>query len=126
MSKIIRLIGYLAKSEHERTYRNGVTGLLMSLLPSVATILVIWLAIDYGLGLSGKLGLGYGFTLAVGLVAWLVIPDACTEAMGSVLRSPHLIKKAVFQSELIPVSSVVSRLLAHLVLLGVFAIFSPC
>ncbi len=106
---------YLARTEFATRQAASAGGLFWTFFGPLASILVIWLALDLGLGMRRTMGSGYGQSLAVGLGAWLFYSDAVTSCLGTVTGSPHLVKKIVFPVYLLSVSTVLVRLAIHIV-----------
>ncbi|MGL5361743.1 MAG: ABC transporter permease, partial [Bosea sp. (in: a-proteobacteria)] len=113
------LCAYLTRMEFERRFAGTMGGKLWVFLSPLMTIVVIWLALDYGLGMRASLGPAYGMSLVVGLCAWLFVSDAINSSTGSITGSPHLVKKVVFPVILLPVSNVLAAFIVHLLLLAV-------
>lgn len=113
----IRLAFYLARTELATRQATSAGGLAWTFLGPLASILVIWLALDLGLGLRATMGPDYGRSLAVGLVAWLFFSEAVASCAGTISGSPHLVKKIVFPVQLLPLSVVLVRLAVHAVVI---------
>jgi teichoic acid transport system permease protein len=113
----LALGAYLARMEFEKRFAGTIGGRFWLFAGPLATILVIWLALDLGLGLRSMVGPGYGLSLAVGLTAWLFFADGVNGAAGAIVGSPHLVKKVVFPVELLPLAHIAA--VVHLVLVVV-------
>lgn len=111
----IGLALYLARTEFATRQAASAGGLFWTFFGPLASILVIWLALDLGLGMRSSMGPGYGRALAVGLAAWLFFSDAVASCLGAITGSPHLVKKIVFPVHLLPLSVVLVRLVIHFV-----------
>lgn len=109
---------YLARMEFERRFAGSMGGKLWVFAGPFLTIAVIWVALDYGLGLRGSVGPDYGMSLAVGLCCWLFFSEAVNTAMGSITGQPHLVKKVVFPVILLPVANILVAFAVHLVILA--------
>ncbi|MGL4637676.1 MAG: ABC transporter permease [Beijerinckiaceae bacterium] len=112
-----RLVFFLARTELSRRYSGTVGGAAWTIIGPLSVIAVIWFALDVGLGLRATSGPDFGYQLVVALVAWQFFSDTVNDATGSILRNPHLVKKVVFPVILLPITSAISSLYVHLVLL---------
>jgi ABC-type polysaccharide/polyol phosphate export permease len=115
------LLFYLARMEFVGRHAGSAAGMLWSLAAPVGSILVIWAALSYGLGMRAQLGPGYGQELAAALAAWLFFSDCIVGATSAITGNPHLVKKIVFPVFLLPIASVMARVPIHL---GVLAAVS--
>jgi ABC-type polysaccharide/polyol phosphate export permease len=81
-------------------------------------LLTTWIALDFGLGLRRLIGPGYGLALICGFAAWLLVSDGVSGSLGSIVGQPHLVKKVAFPVALLPLSTVLSGLAGHAVVLA--------
>jgi len=110
---------YLTRMEFERRFAGSVGGRLWVFVGPLTTIAVIWVALDFGLGMRGSVGPGYGLSLAIGLSAWLFFAEGVNTSLASITSNPHLVKKIVFPVILLPASNVLAAFAVHLVVLVV-------
>lgn len=114
----LSLSAHLARMEFERRFAGSAGGKLWVFAGPFLTIAVIWVALDYGLGLRGSAGPDYGMSLAIGLCCWLFFSEAVNSAIGSITSQPHLVKKVVFPVILLPVANILVAFAVHLVILA--------
>jgi lipopolysaccharide transport system permease protein len=112
------LLFYLARAELSRRYAGTAFGWVWALAAPAALVGAMWVALDIGLGMRAVAGPGYGYLLVVGMLPWLALADAVGDGAGSVVRAPHLVKKTVFQVELLPLASVLTAFMVHLALMA--------
>jgi lipopolysaccharide transport system permease protein len=122
LTEYMRLARYLVRMEFARRFAGSIGGRIWIFFAPLLTVLAIWLAIDLGLGLSGRLGGSYAGRLIVGLSAWLFFAEAVNTSIGTITSNPHLVKKIIFPVELLPLSAVATALTVHLFVLSVVAI----
>lgn len=118
LKRKLSLSVYLARMEFERRFAGSIGGRLWVFAGPFLTIVVIWIALDYGLGLRGALGPDYGMALAVGLCCWLFFAEAINTSLGSITSQPHLVKKVVFPVILLPIANILVAFAVHLVILA--------
>jgi ABC-type polysaccharide/polyol phosphate export permease len=109
----IGLTLYMARMELDRRHAGSFGGVVWAYFGPVATIVVMWLALDFGLGMRAVLGPGFGHTLIVGLAAWFFFSEALNSATSAITGNPHLVKKVVFPVALLPLVSVLAGLAVH-------------
>ena len=115
----LRLCAYLTRMEFEKRFAGTAGGKVWLFVGPLATIAIIWIALDFGLGLRATSGPQYGASLAIGLTVWLYFSEAINSSVSSIVGSPHLVKKVVFPVALLPLTNVLAAFAVHLLLLAV-------
>jgi lipopolysaccharide transport system permease protein len=110
---IISLVFFLTRTEFTTRHAASSWGLFWTFFSPLASILVIWVALDLGLGMRQSLGPNYGRGLAIGLAAWLFLSGAVIAATSAISGSPHLVKKVVFPVYILPAAKVLCQLIIH-------------
>ncbi len=121
-TSILRLGYHLTKAEFAKKRAATMGGLFWTFFTPVATIITIWVALDFGLGMRAISGPGYGQSLVIGLTAWLFLSEAILTGSQAIVSNPHFVKKVRFPLALLPSVSVLSALVIHLVLVALLLI----
>jgi ABC-type polysaccharide/polyol phosphate export permease len=108
----------MARFELAKRYSGSLLGIGWAVVRPAVFIGVYWFAISVGLR-GGKPieGVPYIFWLIPGIVPWFFLNDALTIGGTSIRDHRHLVTKMVFPVATIPVFTVVSLFIAHLMLL---------
>jgi len=114
----LSLLTYLTKSDLERRNAGTMGGAIYVILAPLILIFVMWVALDYGLGMRALLGPSFGIQVVIGMTIWVTFSAAITEATYAITGSPHLVKKVLFPVELLPMASVMGAFAIHLVILA--------
>jgi lipopolysaccharide transport system permease protein len=122
VSSTLRLGYHLTKAEFAKKRAATIGGLFWTFFTPVATILTIWIALDFGLGMRVISGPGYGQALIVGLTAWQFLSEAILTGSQAITSNPHFVKKVRFPLGLLPSVSVLSALIIHLVLIALLLV----
>lgn len=118
VSSNLRLGFHLTRAELAKRNASSIGGLFWTFFTPTATIVTIWLALDYGLGMRATSGPGYGQALISGLAAWLFFSDAVNGGSQAIVGNPHFVKKVKFPVALLPAATVMAALVTHIVVLG--------
>ena len=116
----------LAKNDFKKKYVTSYLGILWGFIPSVVTIIVYWFVFSIGFKSQPVNGYPYLLWLMCGLIPWFYFSDAVVSAMNCFVEYSYLVKKMVFQVEILPFVKVLSNFFVHLffiVLLIVFFVF---
>ena len=118
------LIWKLAKNDFKTRYAGSNFGVLWALVQPVIIVLVYWFVFQIGLNAATqkvKEGLDVAFVLWLtsGLVPWFYFSEALTNGTNSLLEYNYLVKKVVFNIDILPIVRCAAALFIH----GFFVIF---
>jgi len=101
----------------QRRYAGTWGGVVWCVLQPAATVAIYWLVFAVGFRAQGPAGDPYILFFVTGLAPWLFFNDGLRESVESVTGNPHLVKKVVFPTELLPLAQILSTALVHGVVL---------
>ena len=118
-----RLVLKLAKNDFKTRYAGSYLGAVWALIQPIVTILVYWFVFSVGVKPSME-GVDAPFVLylVAGIVPWFFFQDALTGGTSAMISYNYLVKKVVFQIEVLPVVKLVSAFFVHAFFV-VFTIF---
>ena len=121
-----RLAGTLAKNDFKTKYAGSYLGMIWAFIQPIVTILVYWFVFSVGLK-AGKVG-DYPFVLfiVVGIIPWFFFSDSLNGGMGALTDYNYLVKKVVFNIDILPFVKVLSALFVHLFFIAFAIILSTC
>lgn len=113
-----RLIRQLSRNDFKTRYAASFFGIFWAFLQPVITVLVYWFVFEKGLK-AGSQSLGsidapFLLFLISGLVPWFFFSDALNGATSSLTSYTYLVKKVVFDIDILPLVKVISALYVHL------------
>ena len=109
-----KLIWDLAKNDFKTKYSGSYLGMIWGLIQPVITILVYWFVFTVGMGFDKIEGVPYALWLVSGLVPWFLFSDGLTGGTASLLEYSYLVKKVVFNIDVLPIVKAVSSLFTHI------------
>lgn len=112
---VIALTRQILRSRHVGT----AGGVLWCFAQPVAMVAIYWLVFSVGFKARGPAGEPFILFFVTGLAPWLFFNDAVTGSIGSVVANPHLVKKIVFPTELLPLAHVLSAAVIHVVVVAI-------
>ena len=112
------LIWKLAKNDFKTRYAGSNFGVLWALVQPVIIVLVYWFVFEVGLNAGSqkvKEGLDIAFVLWLtsGLVPWFYFSEALTNGTNSLLEYNYLVKKVVFNIDVLPIVRCAAALFIH-------------
>ena len=122
-----KLTVQLAKNDFKTKYAGSYLGTVWAFIQPVVTVLVYWFVFEVGLNAGSqkvKEGLDIAFVLWLtsGLVPWFYFSEALTNGTNSLLEYNYLVKKVVFNIDVLPIVRCAAALFIH----SFFIIFYPC
>ena len=125
-----RLAIYLAKNDMKNKFAGSYLGVFWAFVQPVITIVLYWFVFQIGLR-SGDVGeIPFVLWLMAGLIPWFFFQDAVMNATNCFIEYNYLVKKVVFDIDILPVVKIFSALFIHafflavlLIVYGVFGYF---
>lgn len=113
-----KLIRQLSRNDFKTRYAASFFGIFWAFLQPVITVLVYWFVFEKGLK-AGSQSLGaidapFLLFLISGLVPWFFFSDALNGATSSLTSYTYLVKKVVFDIDILPLVKVLSSLYVHM------------
>ena len=110
----------LAKSDLIKTYRGSALGWAWAIIKPLVTIFVFWFAFSLGLR-HGQPVDGYPFILwlIAGFLPWFYMSEMIPQGAACLRKNKHMVTKMKFPVSTIPTFTGLSKLVVHLVLLGI-------
>lgn len=115
------MIAALTRQTLRARYVGTLGGFAWALAQPLAMIVTYWFVFSVGLKLQGAGGEPFILFFVVGLAPWLFFNEAVNAAAGSVVGQPHLVKKIVFPTEILPIVQVSASAVVHLIVLAITA-----
>ena len=116
MREIIKnrnLIWKLAKNDFKKRYAGSYLGTVWAMIQPVVTVLMYWFVFDR-LGFMRDSGdVPYVLFLTAGLVPWFFFSEMMTNATASLTEYNYLVKKVVFNIDILPIIRVVAATFIH-------------
>ena len=123
-----RLVAKLAKNDFKTRYAGSYLGIVWAFIQPVITILVYWFVFSVGFRSgTGDLGVPFVLYLVAGIVPWFFFQDALIGGTNSMLEYNYLVKKVVFNIDILPLVKTIAALFIHvffvLFMLFLFALY---
>lgn len=116
------LIWAMAWHEIRVRYLGTLGGFLWAVANPLVTIIVYWFVFAVLFKSTGENGLPFIVPFASGYIPWMTFSEILSSSCTSVISKSHLVTKTVFPTEILPVVSIASALITHVILLMVLAL----
>lgn len=113
------LILRLAVRSLRARYAGTLLGALWSLLNPILTVVVFWFVFALGFRVKPVGGTPYILVFLCGLIPWTLLNETLSANVNAITGNPHLVKRTVFQTEILPLVNLTANLMVHAVLVTV-------
>ena len=111
--RTLKLIWHLARNDFKTKYAGSYLGIIWAFVQPVVTILVYWFVFSV-LRAHAVREVPFVLWLMAGLVPWFYFQEALNSGSNALIEYSYLVKKVVFQIEILPVVKLCSALFVHL------------
>jgi len=113
-----KLIFTLIKNDFQKQYLGSYLGLFWAFAQPLTYMVVIWFVFTYGFRQANTSnGAPYFLWLITGMVPWFFFANGLSTGTNAVVGNAFLVKKVAFRVSILPIVSIGSALLIHLVLI---------
>ena len=116
----------LAKNDFKTKYAGSYLGIIWAFIQPVVTILVYWFVFSVGLKAGNVGDFPYVLFIVVGIIPWFFFADALNGGTNALTDYNYLVKKVVFNIDILPFVKIVSAFIVHLFFLGFTLILCTC
>lgn len=108
-----KLILQLSKNDFKTKYAGSYLGMIWAFIQPVITVLVYWFVFGVGLRSGDVMEVPFVLWLIAGLVPWFFFSDAWSGGTNALIEYQYLVKKVVFQIDILPLVKVLSAMFVH-------------
>ena len=116
------LVWEMARQDLLGRHAGTIGGLLWSFMNPAVTLCVYWAVFELVLHSQGENGISYAVFISCGYLPWTAFVDMVSTCSNSVTSRRYIVSKTVFPSEILPLVSVMSSALLHIVLVILLAV----
>jgi lipopolysaccharide transport system permease protein/teichoic acid transport system permease protein len=109
----------MAKREVAKQYVGSLLGFIWTFIQPLVLILVLWVVFSLGFRVRPTQNVPFVVWLTAGMAPWFAFSEMITGSAQIVVANAHLVKKTVFQSQILPVIKIVAALITHTIFLTI-------
>ncbi|MEJ8738340.1 ABC transporter permease [Erysipelotrichaceae bacterium HCN-30851] len=107
------LIIYLAKNDFKNKFAGSFFGVVWGFVQPIVTLLLYWFVFQVGLRSGGVRDVPFILWLMAGLIPWFYFQEALTNATNCFIEYSYLVKKVVFNIDVLPIVKIISSIFVH-------------
>ena len=121
------LIWSLAKNDFKKRYAGSYLGAIWAMVQPVVTVVMYYIVFDKifqtkAQAMAGDMPIPYVLFLTAGLVPWFYFSESLTHGTQALTEYSYLVKKVVFNIDILPIIKVVAATFIHLFFLLVLLV----
>jgi ABC-type polysaccharide/polyol phosphate export permease len=122
-----RLLLTLAVDDFKQEYLGSYLGLIWAFIKPAVFITVIWFVFEVGLRSAPSTnGVPFVLWLINGFAAWFFFSESLSSGVRAIISKSFLVKKVDFRTSILPVVTILSALIIHMIFLVILVIIFLC
>lgn len=109
-----KLIFQLSKNDFKTKFAGSYLGIIWAFVQPIVTVVLYWFVFEKGLRAGSMVSVPFVLWLLAGLVPWFFFSEAWNGGTMALLDYQYLVKKVVFQIDILPMVKVFSSTFVHL------------
>ncbi|WP_035074853.1 ABC transporter permease [Maridesulfovibrio zosterae] len=120
------LIWTMALREIRSRYAGTAVGFTWFFINPLMTILVYWLVFSLGFKVKPVNGVSFIVMFLCGMIPYTTLNEALVTSANCISSNPHLVKKTVFPTEMLPIVNLLSSFMSNAFMTGLLVVFMLC
>lgn len=116
------LLCRLAVNDFSTRYAGSYFGIFWAFVQPGVTIVLYWFVFQIGLGAGPVNGHPFVIWLIAGLIPWMFFQDAVLYGTNALFEYSYLVKKVVFEVDILPMVKIISAFFVHVFFLAISTI----
>ncbi len=117
-----RLLFSLAFKDFKRRFAGSYFGAAWGFIQPLLNLIVYWAVFQFGFRSGTDTGIPFVLWFMAGLIPWLFVAECITASSNSFLDYSYLVKKVVFNIDILPLVKIFSAFFIHICFLGILSI----
>lgn len=117
-----KMVAYLIKNDFRMKYAGSLFGIIWAFVQPIVTILIYWFVFQVGFHSSDVNETPFVLWLMAGLIPWFFFSESVVSASNCFAEYSYLVKKVVFNIDILPIVKVASSLYVHLFFIAIMLI----
>lgn len=113
LKKFIKTVIEFAINDFKKKYSGSVLGTSWAYIQTIMMVVIYWCVFQFGLRAEGANGVPFLAWFIAGYMPWMLFSDIINSSMGCMLEYSYIVKKVVFDINIIPLAKIVGCLFIH-------------
>lgn len=117
------LIWTMVKREIAAQYVGSLLGFIWTFIHPLVMITIFWVVFEIGFKAKPDHNIPFVVWLIAGMSIWLAFAEIMNNSSGVVVQNSNLVKKTVFQSQILPIVKILVSMINHAVFMVILLVF---
>lgn len=117
IKKTLHMIWEFSVNDFKKKYSGSVLGIAWAYIQTIMMVVIYWIVFQFGLRAGGAEGVPFLAWFITGYMPWMLFSDIINSSMGCMSEYSYIVKKVVFDINIIPIAKIVGCLFIHSVFL---------
>lgn len=113
----IGFVGQFAIDDFKTKYAGSLLGFIWAFLQPIITVVIYWFVFQICFQSAPVEGVPFIVWLVSGIIPWFFISDAIVNATSSLMDYSYLVKKVVFNIDILPIARIISVFFIQVILI---------
>lgn len=111
--KFIVTVIEFAINDFKKKYSGSVLGIAWAYIQTIMMVIIYWCVFQFGLRAAGAKGVPFLAWFIAGYMPWMLFSDIINSSIGCMSEYSYIVKKVVFDVNIIPLAKIVGCLFIH-------------
>lgn len=126
LKKNYRTIVDFAKNDFKKRYAGSNLGILWAYIQTIVMVMIYWIVFQFGLKNGSVEGVPFLPWFITGMMPWLLFSDIINSTMNCMPEYSYIVKKVVFNIDIIPASKIAVCMFIHLFFVAIIIVVTLC
>lgn len=115
--KFVSTVFAFAVNDFKKKYSGSALGIAWAYIQTIMMVVIYWCVFQFGLRVGGAQGTPFLAWFIAGYMPWLLFSDIINSAIGCMSEYSYIVKKVVFNIDIIPAAKILGCFFTHSVFL---------
>lgn len=117
LKKFIMTVIEFSVNDFKKKYSGSILGFAWAYIQTIMMVIIYWCVFQFGLRVEGAKGVPFLAWFIAGYMPWMLFSDIINSSMGCMLEYSYIVKKVVFNINIIPLAKIVGCMFIHSIFL---------
>lgn len=113
LKSFARTVMDFSVNDFKKKYSGSVLGVAWAYIQTIMMVVIYWCVFQFGLRVGGAAGMPFLAWFIAGYMPWLLFSDIINSSVGCMSEYSYIVKKVVFNINIIPIAKIVGCMFVH-------------
>lgn len=117
VKSFLRTVMDFSINDFRKKYSGSTLGIAWAYIQTIMMVVIYWCVFQFGLRVGGAAGMPFLAWFIAGYMPWMLFSDIINSSIGCMSEYSYIVKKVVFNINIIPLSKIIGCMFIHVVFL---------